>query len=91
MEKQNWKFKLGLALVSVSMTIFFFMFFIPLLNITTKNKVLFAGVAAVSAEVLFWSGGLLLGKQLLNKYKAYMKWEYWFSKKKEDSDEKQEG
>jgi hypothetical protein len=90
-KKQNWKFKTGLVLVSLSMVIFLFMFFIPLLNITDKNKILFAGVAAVSAEVLFWSGGLLLGKQILDKYRAYTKWEYWFNKKKEDGPEKQEG
>jgi hypothetical protein len=91
MEKQNWKFKAGLVLLSLSMVIFIFMFFIPLLNITGKNKIFYAGVAAVSAEVLFWSGALLLGKQIIDKYKAYMKWEYWFNKKKEDGDEKQEG
>jgi hypothetical protein len=91
MEKQNWKFKSGLVLVSLSMTIFLFMFFIPLLNITDKNKILYAGVAAVSAEVLFWSGGLLLGKQILDKYKSYMKWKYWFDNKKEDGAKNHDG
>ena len=90
MEKQNWKFKLGLGLVIVSMVIFLFMFFIPLLHTTDKNKIFMAGIAAVSAEVLFWSGGLLLGKQILDKYKSYLKWKYWFDKKKEEGAEKQE-
>ena len=91
MEKQNWKFKLGVVLVSLSMIIFLFIFFIPLLNMTDKNKIFIAGVAAVAAEVLFWSGGLLLGKQILDKYKSYLKWKYWFDKKKEDGAEKQDG
>ena len=95
MEKQNWKFKLGVVLVSLSMIIFLFIFFIPLLNMTDKNKIFIAGVAAVAAEVLFWSGGLLLGKQILDKYKSYLKWKYWFDKKKEEGaeklDEKQDG
>ena len=90
MEKQNWKFKLGLILVSVSMIIFLFIFFIPLLNITDKNKIFIAGVAAVAAEVLFWSGGLLLGKQILDKYKSYLKWKYWFDGKKEGRNDKQD-
>jgi len=45
----------------------------------------------VAAEVFFWSGGLLLGKQILDKYKSYLKWKYWFDKKKEDGAEKQDG
>jgi uncharacterized membrane protein len=90
MQKQNWKFKLGLVLIILCMIIFFFIFFIPLLHTTDKNKIFIAGVAAVAAEVLFWTGGLLLGKQLLDKYRAYTKWEYWFNKKKEDGAEKQE-
>ena len=90
MVKQNWKFKLGVVLVSLSMFIFLFIFFIPLLNMTDKHKIFVAGVAAVAGEVFFWSGGLLLGKQLLDKYKSYMKWNYWFDKKKEEGAEKPE-
>ena len=90
MEKQNWKFKLGVVLVSASMIIFLFIFFVPLLNATDKNKIFIAGVAAVAAEVLFWSGGLLLGKQLLDKYKSYLKWKTWFDNKKDNIPEKPE-
>jgi hypothetical protein len=90
MEKNNWKFKLGVVLVSLSMVIFLFIFFVPLLNVTGKNKIFIAGVAAVAAEVLFWSGGLLLGKQLLDKYKSYLKWKTWFDNKKVDDPGKQD-
>jgi len=90
MEKQNWKFKLGVVLVSISMVIFLFIFFIPLLNTTDKNKIFIAGAAAVAAEVFFWSGGLLLGKQILDKYKSYMNWKYWFDKQKGEGAEKKE-
>jgi uncharacterized membrane protein len=88
--KNNWKFKLGVVLVSLSMIIFIFIFFIPLLNTTDKNKIFIAGVAAVAAEVLFWSGGLLLGKQIFDKYKSYLKWKTWFDNKKKDDTEKPE-
>ena len=90
MVKNNWKFKLGVVLVSASMIIFLFIFFFPLLNATDKNKLFIAGVAAVAAEVLFWSGGLLLGKQLLDKYKSYLKWKTWFEMKKKEGPEKPE-
>jgi hypothetical protein len=90
MEKQNWKFKLGLVLVSLSMVVFLFIFFVPLLHTTDKNKIFIAGVAAVAAEVFFWSGGLLLGKQLFDKYKSYLKLKYWVDKMKENTPEKPE-
>jgi len=86
---RNWKFKLGLVLVSISMVIFLFIFFIPLLNTTGENKIFIAGVAAVAGEGFFWSGGLLLGKQLLDKYKSYLKWRTWLDTKKVDDPGKQ--
>lgn len=39
----------------------------------------------VIGELLFWSGGLLLGKEIFTKYKSYFNPMNWFKKKGLDS------
>jgi len=80
--KQDWKFKLGLGLVILSVLFFLFLPFIPLLHIEAKDKILLSTFVFVLAEVLFWTGGLLLGRQLFNKYKSYLNPKNWFNSKK---------
>lgn len=84
MEKSNWKYKVGLVLVIVSIPIFLFLLFIPFLDTSDKNKIFISTVTIVIAEVLFWSGGLLLGRQLFDKYKSYFNPGNWFKTKKKN-------
>ncbi len=81
MKNANWKIKLGLALVIISIPIFLALPLIPFLEIETNVKVTLATVLLIVAEVVFWSGGLLLGKELFTKYKSYLNPSNWFKKK----------
>lgn len=85
MHKKNWKFKLGLTLVIVSIPLFLFIPVIPFLNIEAKIKLTLTTIVLVSAEVLFWGGGLLLGKELFTRYKEKLNPKNWFKKKVEDN------
>ncbi|MCK4922475.1 MAG: transporter suffix domain-containing protein [Bacteroidales bacterium] len=80
MKNKNWKFKLGLLLVLTSILFFGFLLVIPFLNIEKKAKVLVTTITLITAEVLFYSGGFLLGKELFNKYKSYFNPKNWFKK-----------
>ncbi len=82
MEHTNWKYKVGLVLVIISTLIFAFLLIIPFLNTSDKNKIFISTVTIVIAEALFWSGGLLLGRQLFDKYKSYLNPRNWFKTKK---------
>ncbi len=81
MKNANWKIKLGLILVIVSIPIFLVLPLIPFLELETNVKVTLATVLLIVAEVVFWSGGLLLGKELFTKYKSYLNPVNWFKKK----------
>lgn len=81
MKKYNWKFKLGLALVILSIPMFLFLPVIPFLELENAEKVKFSSVLFIIAELTFWSGGLLLGKELFTKYKSYLNPKNWFKKK----------
>ena len=79
MDKSNWKYKIGLVLIIVSTLIFAFLLFIPFLATSDKDKILITTVTIVIAEILFCSGGLLLGRQLFDKYKSYLNTKNWFT------------
>jgi hypothetical protein len=81
MIKKDWKFKTGLGLVIASVLLFFALPVIPFLEVEKKTKVIFSTSALIMAEVTFYTGGFLLGKQLFGKYKSLLNPKNWFTKK----------
>ncbi len=81
MEKKNWKFKLGLTLIILSVFVFASLLLIPFLKIDARDKITVTTIIIVIGEITFWSGGLLLGKELFKKYKSYLNPKNWFKKK----------
>ncbi len=65
------------------MLFFASLFIIPFLIIDKKTKITVTTITFVLAEVTFYSGGALLGKEIFNKYKSYLNPKNWFKKKKE--------
>lgn len=56
-------------------------FIIPFFELPTKIKVIASTTCLVLMEVVFWTGGLLVGKELFTKYKHRMNPINWFKKK----------
>jgi hypothetical protein len=84
MGKQNWKLTGGFVLIIVSSLIFASLLLIPLLKTTDQNKILISTGSILVAEIMFWGGGLLLGRQLFDKYKSYLNPKNWFNRQKEN-------
>jgi hypothetical protein len=80
MNKSNWKIKLGIGLMIFSVPLFLFLPAIPFLTIEGAAKIKLTTVIFISAEITFWAGGLLVGKELFTKYKAYFNPKNWFKK-----------
>lgn len=83
MQKKNWQFKLGIVLIIVCIPFFLAIPVIPFLDIENKTKVIISTTLLVIGEITFWSGGLLVGKELFTKYKAYFNPKNWFKKEAE--------
>jgi hypothetical protein len=79
--QKNWKFKTGLSLIILSTLLFLSLLVIPFLNMEGAVKIKLSTVAFVLGEITFWTGGILLGKELFGKYKAYFNPMNWFRKK----------
>ena len=87
MGKNNWKLRLGIFLIILSVILFLFLPVVPFLAIDNKTKVSASTIIFVLAELTFWSGGLLVGKELFSKYKSYLNPKNWFNKKNEENEE----
>ena len=87
MTKNNWKLRLGISLMILSGFIFGSLLIVPFLNIDSKTKITATTVIIVIGKITFWSGGLLVGKEMLTKYKSYLNPKNWFKKKLERVDD----
>jgi hypothetical protein len=83
MKDGNWKFRTGISLIILSIILFGSLLVIPFLKIAGSLKLSSSTAVFISAEITFWSGGFLVGKELFNKYKSYMNPKYWFKSRKE--------
>ena len=82
--QKNWKLRLGIILIIACIPFFLIIPVIPFLDLESNVKIKASTVSLVIGEVLFWSGGLLLGKELFTKYKSRMNPKNWFKKKEEN-------
>jgi hypothetical protein len=81
---KKWTFRLGIILLLVCIPFFLAIPIVPFLDLDTKAKVTISTILLITGEVLFWVGGLLVGKELLTKYKSYLNPINWFKKNKSD-------
>jgi len=76
--------KLGVFLILLSGVAFAIMLTIPFLNLESKTKVIGSTVAFITMEVLFYTGGFFVGKELFKKYQSYLNPKNWFKRKSKD-------
>lgn len=90
MNKKNLKIKVGVFLMVFSGVFFAGTLIIPLLDLPTKVKVIGASASFIMMEIVFWAGGLLVGKELFVRYKRRLNPVNWFKAKEKvlvDTDE----
>ena len=78
----NWQMRIGIGLMVICIPFFLLIPVIPFLNLDSKTKVGISTALLVVGEILFWVGGLLVGKELLTKYKSSLNPKNWFKRTK---------
>ncbi len=78
---KNLQIKLGIFLMIFSGVFFAATFVIPMFDLPTKTKVIASTTSLILMEVVFLSGGLLVGKELFAKYKNRLNPKNWFKKR----------
>lgn len=82
----NWKTKLGIILIIACIPAFLAIPALPFLEMESETKITLGTILLIVGEVLFWSGGILVGKELFTKYKSYFNPKTWFRKERNVSD-----
>jgi hypothetical protein len=73
----NLKRHLGLVLIVVSFLPWAAIpLIVPILPLSLQNKALLVPILAVVAEVTFWLGLLLVGKEAAQRYRRYLNFRY---------------
>lgn len=85
-KEKNWKFKLGIILILFSLIFFALLLVFPFLDIKGSLKITFTSISFILAEVTFYTGGFLLGKEIFKKYKYWFNPINWFKSKKEPNE-----
>ena len=88
--KRSKYFKWGVVLMIVCVVAFLAIPVVPFLPLSDGAMVILAGTLFVIGEITFWTGGILLGKELLKKYIARLSPKNWF-KRKSDINENEPG
>ena len=73
--------KLGISLVILSFILYGFILLVPFIPYSTSIKVTISSVLAILGEISFWVGGIILGKEVIARYKKYISPFSWFKKK----------
>jgi len=85
MDKKKLRIRLGIVLISVSVVIFLMLFSLPFVTMETRWKIALSTVFAISGEVLFWGGILVVGKDVYKNFILRIKSGELMEKKKVDN------
>lgn len=80
MQNKNFRIRLGILMMIFSGVFFGAALVIPLMDIPVKLRIVSVSVSLVLMEVVFWTGGLLVGKELFVRYKQRLNPMRWFKK-----------
>jgi hypothetical protein len=81
MTKKKFQIKAGIFLMIFSGVFFAATLLIPMLSLPAKTKVILATSSFILMEIVFWAGGLLVGKELFIRYKRQLNPVNWFNRK----------
>ncbi|WP_134217410.1 transporter suffix domain-containing protein [Pelotomaculum sp. FP] len=73
--------KIGIALVILSCVLYGGLFIVPFIPCSVATKAIISTSLVISGEASFWIGGIILGKELVSKFRYYFNPMNWFKKK----------
>jgi hypothetical protein len=76
-----WIKKIGIFLVILSCVLYGGLFFVPFAPYTAGTKAVISTALVVSGEASFWVGALILGKEIVTRYRKHLNPLSWFKKR----------
>lgn len=76
----NWSKRIGVFLIVMSFGFYGLIPVLPFMPLAPSAKIVAAPILALLGELVFWPGGILLGKEVVARYKSYLNPCNWFVK-----------
>jgi hypothetical protein len=87
MTLHTWQFNLGIFLIVLSTLLYASLIVLPFLDIPVSVKLGITPVVIIAGEIIFWIGGILVGKEIIIKYRRFFNPLHWLKRKNaEDKD-----
>jgi len=78
--KVNWSKRFGVFLVVMSFVFYGLIPVLPFLPLAPSTKIAAVPILALLGELVFWPRGILLGREVVGRYKACLNPCNWFLK-----------
>jgi hypothetical protein len=92
MTPHTWQFNTGIILIVLSTLLYVSLIVLPFLPIPVSMKLGITPIIIIVGEIIFWIGGILVGKEIIMKYRRYFNPLYWLNRNKagdKDAQDKQ--
>lgn len=86
-KQKSLTYKLGVGVIIFSLSLWLVPIITPFTPIPIKVKAGLIPGSIIVAEIMFWLGALLVGKEVANKFKSYLNPKKW--REKDDTKSKQ--
>lgn len=80
-KKKPLLYKIGISLVVFSFVLWFTPLIVPFLPVTASTKAVLVTGALILAEVTFWIGVAIVGKEVAMKFRSYFNPRNWKKRK----------
>ena len=80
-ERKKKYYKIGMVLLMLSLLTWLIPVVAPFTAFSTNTKAMIIGGAIIIAEIMFWVGAILVGKEVAARYKSYLHPKNWRKKR----------
>ncbi|MGE7661159.1 transporter suffix domain-containing protein [Peribacillus sp. NPDC097197] len=80
-ERKKKYYKIGMFLLMLSLLTWLIPVVAPFTPFSTNIKAMIIGGAIIIAEIMFWVGAILVGKEVAARYKSYLHPKNWRKKR----------
>jgi hypothetical protein len=89
MALHSWQFNTGIILIVLSTLLYASLIVLPFLDIPVSVKLGITPIVIIAGEIIFWIGGLMVGKEIIMKYRRFFNPLKWLKRKTADDKDAQ--
>ena len=82
--------RIAIILVFLSFVLYGLLLIVPFMPLAGSTKIWLSTFIVVVGEVSFWVGGIILGKEVVSKYRKHLNPKYWLKNKDKENKENKE-